>query len=240
MVVEILKKLVKKRKLKNQTSIAVNPEIINKFLNKPDFPWLISFPRTGSHWLRMLMELYFEKPSLVRIFYYKKAVEFTCYHRHDEDLTIQGCQNVIYLYRNPVDTIYSQMRYYNEDMDDINRVLNWTNLYGQHLKKWLFEENYSKKKTILTYERMIKDLDSEFEKVCQHFNYPFLLDKFSQVKKKVTKEKLKIKTLHDKKVVDFSKNYSKNRNYFKKNYSSIIIGAIKKNDERLCKCITQI
>ena len=42
---------------------------------------------------------------------YKDAKTFTCYHRHDVELTISGCKNVLYLYRDPVDTIYSQIRY---------------------------------------------------------------------------------------------------------------------------------
>ena len=37
-----------------------NQDLINEYINKPDFTFLISFPRTGSHWLRNIMELYFE------------------------------------------------------------------------------------------------------------------------------------------------------------------------------------
>jgi len=50
-----------------------DPKILDHFLKNADFPWLISFPRTGSHWLRMIMELYFEKPSLRRVFFYPDA-----------------------------------------------------------------------------------------------------------------------------------------------------------------------
>ena len=48
------------------------------------------------------MELYLEKPSLVRAFYYKDASDFTCYHTHDMDLQLRR-QNVIYLYHDPVE-----------------------------------------------------------------------------------------------------------------------------------------
>ena len=112
--------------------------LISSFLSQPDFPWLISFPRTGSHWLRMIMELYFEKPSLMRFFYYKDARDFTCYHRHDVELSIEGCRSVIYLYRNPRDTVYSLVRYHRENARNITRVRYWAQLYGKHLSKWLF------------------------------------------------------------------------------------------------------
>ena len=99
-------------------SVSVDdPEVIKSFTDNPDFPYLVSFSRTGSHWLRMIMELYFEKPSLVRAFYFKDANDFTCYHTHDMDLELRR-ENVIYLYRNPVETVYSQLCYYKEDPDD--------------------------------------------------------------------------------------------------------------------------
>ena len=46
-------------------------EVVKKNIEEPEFPFLISFPRTGSHWLRMIMELYFKRPALTRIFYFK-------------------------------------------------------------------------------------------------------------------------------------------------------------------------
>jgi hypothetical protein len=84
--------------------------LIKRFTDNPDFRYLISFPRTGSHGLRMLMELYFEKPALVRAFYFKQSTEFTCYHSHDIDLESDR-RNVLYLYRHPVATVFSQMEY---------------------------------------------------------------------------------------------------------------------------------
>ena len=45
-------------------------KIWQKYTSNPEFPYLVSFPRTGSHWLRNVMELYFEKPSLTRVFLY--------------------------------------------------------------------------------------------------------------------------------------------------------------------------
>ncbi len=39
--------------------------VVDYLRSNPDLPYLISYPRTGSHWLRLVMEEYFDKPSLV-------------------------------------------------------------------------------------------------------------------------------------------------------------------------------
>ena len=104
------------------TSYIIPHEIVKKYIHDEEFPWLISFPRTGSHWLRMIMELYFEKPSLVRVFYEKDAAEFTCYHQHDENLSLNWKKNVLYLYRDPTATVYSQMKYYMQDLTDRKQI----------------------------------------------------------------------------------------------------------------------
>ena len=152
----------------NGSSVHVNKRVVETFVANPDFPFLISFPCTGSHWLRMVMELYFGKPSLVRIFYFKGAGDFTCYHRHDEDLSIRR-SNVIYLYRSPPDTIHSQLNYYQEDTRDRQRIAYWARCYGAHLAKWLLEETFTTHKTVITYEGMKNSMAGEFKKICLHF-----------------------------------------------------------------------
>jgi len=142
---ELLKKIVS-RVLNADGSASIDDSVvINNFTKNPDFPYLVSFSRTGSHWLRMIMELYFEKPALVRAFYFKDANVFTCHHTHDMDLDLKR-KNVIYLYRNPVETVYSQLSYYKEDPGNEGRRRHWTNLYARHLAKWLVQEDFTKMK----------------------------------------------------------------------------------------------
>lgn len=211
----------------------LDPSVIQKFVSNPQFPWLISFPRTGSHWLRMMMELYFEKPSLVRIFYYKDASDFTCYHQHDEDLSVKGPKNVIYLYRAPVDTIYSQMNYYKENLYDIERVIYWSDLYGRHLSKWLFEEGFTEKKTVITYEGLKNSIYDEFNKVCSHLGHEVNKPKLHSILDKVSKEELKNKTLHDKQVVNLTTTYQLAREDFKRKYYSDILDTVISKNAKL-------
>ena len=75
-VVPQIKHLVKRVLLRlgmfpqNRSIFITDEAIISAFTRDPENTFLVSFPRTGSHWLRMLTELYFERPSLLRVFYY--------------------------------------------------------------------------------------------------------------------------------------------------------------------------
>ena len=193
----------------------VGEHVLVKFTNNPDFPYLVSFPRTGSHWLRMIMELYFKKPSLVRAFYFKDATDFTCYHTHDMDLDLSR-ESVIYLYRNPVETVYSQLKYYKENIDEESRRRYWTELYARHLSKWLLHDDFTKKKTVIAYEGMKKDLHQQMRKLCEHFGAEYSRTRLESVEEEVSKEQLKKKTRHDQQVVNLTNDYARERERFKK------------------------
>jgi len=213
----------------------VDKQLLAKVLSDPDFPFLISFPRTGSHWLRMLMELYFEKPSLVRVFYYKDNDNYLCYHHHDEDLKLVDKKNVIYLYRDPVDTVYSQLMYYKEDLSDTNRVDEWSTLYAKHLRKWLYEVDCDKK-TVLTYEGLKSNMVSEFGKIVEHFEGSIDADRITAVAERVSKSSLKEKTAHDKQVVNLNSNYENDREKFRESMADHIKENTLALDSRLTDC----
>ncbi|MBI3901601.1 MAG: FkbM family methyltransferase [Nitrosomonadales bacterium] len=203
-------------------SISIDdPATIKSFTDNPDFPYMVSFSRTGSHWLRMIMELYFGKPSLIRAFYFKDASDFTCYHTHDMELGLMR-ENVIYLYRNPVETVYSQLCYYKEDIHDEGRRRHWTNLYARHLAKWLAQENFTRKKTVITYEGMQANMADEFARICQHFGEKLDAQKLEAALEKVSKAELKKKTAHDEQVVNLTAEYQKNRKLFADKYAEQI------------------
>jgi len=219
----MLKKLID-RILNSDGSASINdPEIIKSFTDNPDFPYLVSFSRTGSHWLRMIMELYFEKPSLVRTFYFKDATDFTCYHTHDMDLKLRR-KNVIYLYRNPVETVYSQLCYYKEDLGDDARRHHWTDLYGKHLSKWLVHDDFTEKKTVLTYESLKSDMHGEIKKICEHLGKSYDSVQLDSVLARVSKDELKKKTKHDQQVVNLTETYRNEREMFRDKFSELILG----------------
>ena len=213
--------------IKRDRSIVIHDiELIARCLANPDFPWFISFPRTGSHWLRMIMELYFEKPSLVRVFYYRHTKDFTCFHRHDTELSLFGCRNVLYLYRDPVDTIFSQLNYGKENINNRDRIQYWATLYGKHLAKWLLEETFTVHKTVITYEGMQKDMFGTFKMVCNHFKMPFDKTKLDTALQQVSKEALQKKVLFDASVVNTTAHYDTERRVFREKYSDMIYAIV--------------
>lgn len=210
--------------------------LIAAYVDNPDFPFLVSFPRTGSHWLRMMMELYFEKPSLVRIFYFRDSKDFTCYHTHDEDLQVGNRRDVIYLYRDPIDTVYSQLKYYKEDVTETARIDAWAILYGRHLKKWLYDEISTTKKTVLRYEGLKADLPNEFGKITDHFGVELDKGRLENISEQVSKSALKKKTAHDKQVVNLDPTYVDEREQFRANMGRRVRDAVLAIDSRLSSC----
>lgn len=195
-------------------SIEINEQsIINEFKKNSNNTFLISFPRTGSHWLRMLMELYFGRPSLVRVFYYPVRKDYLCLHTHDLELDVERT-NVIYLYRDPVDTIYSQLRYHKEDSNDRKKINIWADLYGRHLDKWLHQEKFTKQKSVVRYELLKTSPHSEFEKVCNHFGESLNTERFDSVLRRVSRKHVEDKTHHDRRVINLTNAYKEERQDF--------------------------
>jgi hypothetical protein len=232
-LIEFFKTILSKTKEFKHGSTAIEDQkAIEEFASNPDNTFLISFPRTGSHWLRMIMELYFERPSLVRIFYFPENNNYLTLHTHDLELNVEH-PRVIYLYRDPVDTIYSQLNYHQEYTGNQQRISHWSDLYGRHLDKWLHKEKFSQQKTIITYEGMKKDLINEFRKVTDHFSHSLDVELLSQISKQISKKEVKNKNLHDKNVIKLKLSYNTIRAEFRKQYGNLIWQVLTKKREHL-------
>lgn len=198
----------------NFGSVVINDQtIIEAFKNDPNNTLLVSFPRTGSHWLRMVMELYFGRPSLVRVFYYPQQNDYLSLHTHDLELDEES-GSVIYLYRDPVDTIYSQLKYHKEDTNKHETIAYWSDLYGRHLDKWLHQERFTRLKAIVRYEQFKASPYDEFRKICDHFGEPFETERFESIMSRVSKKHVNEKTVHDPQVINLSEKYAEERKRF--------------------------
>lgn len=211
---ELVKKLISESHGDAEGSIIADRAVIQRHTDDPSFPFLVSFPRTGSHWLRMIMEQYFERPMLTLSFFNHEKKDYLLLHTHDMELDIVR-ENVIYLYRDPVDTIFSQLMYYKEDFDSVERINHWADIYGRHLAKWLHDEDFTRKKTVLSYECLRSDPEAEFRKVAQHFGVDLDSEKLKRAIAGSSKEKLKEKTSHDLQVVNLKKDYDVKRAAFR-------------------------
>ena len=163
-----------------------------------EYPLFISFSRTGAHWINCVMELYFDRPRLREgreTFLDKTRTDWAWFHDHDIYRTITydriGHHNVLYLYRNPVDTIFSNIMYqkYAGRSDRLSKLFkyflsNLTNIYGRaiinkeevklwtalyllHMKKWLVSDH--KANVFVTYENLKNNPTQEFAKICDFF-----------------------------------------------------------------------
>ncbi len=204
-------------------SVAVtDPAVIEAFARDQDNPFLVSFPRTGSHWLRMLMELYFGRPSLVRVFYHPERTDYLTLHTHDLDLDVRR-RNVVYLHRDPVDTVFSQLAYHGQAPDDAGRVRHWAGLYGRHLDKWLRTEDCTTHKTVLTYEGMRADLEGEFARLAAHFGQEPDPGRLEAARERVTKEEVRARTGHDQRVVRLRGDYARERAAFRATMGALVL-----------------
>ena len=195
---------------------------VDKYSAASENPYLVSFPRTGSHWLRMLSELYSERPTLVRPFHYQDSTDYLYRHHHDVDLNLRR-ENVVYLYREPIATVYSQLTYESSPLDCETSIRKTTEMYARHVDKWLCCESFTTRKTVLNYEKLQTDLVTEFRKLTDHLGLPFDGKRLASVSAQITKARVKEKTAqHDDKVVNQSADYADQRKVFNEKHQTLI------------------
>ena len=220
------RRLISKAGGHEQGSVGIrDKDVIESFCADPTNTFLVSFPRTGSHWVRMLMELYFERPSLLRAFYHRDRMDYLTLHTHDLKLDIER-SHVIYLYRHPVDTIFSQLRYHGESAEDADRILHWSDLYGRHLEKWLIREHFTRRKTTLAYEEMKEDLVGVFRRVTDHFDASLDESRLLAAAERVTKDEVKRRASHDPQAVQESPEYEMARQAFRERNGHLVWQAL--------------
>ena len=131
--------------------------------------YLVSFPRSGRNWLCLLLDVYNggpvfnnrlnnpENPDVLMDF--KGRYD----HDHKANKNIPG--RILYLYRNPVDVIFSMLNYMNvwvkQDKLLTNteqRVVAWSNRWKNHMNKWYYNTPDScSDKCIISYEDLVTD-----------------------------------------------------------------------------------
>jgi hypothetical protein len=197
-----------------------------RWLKDPQNPCLISFPRTGSHWLRMIIELYFEQPLLVRTFYYPGRRDFLLLHDHDMDLQLAS-RNVLYLFREPVDTVFSQLSFYREPLDHPLRIAHWSMRYGLHLSHWLLGGRPMSRLTVLRYEQLKADLPGAFAAVCEHFGQTLDEARLAAAAAKVTRGEVKEKSqVYNDAVMTLGESYEQQRERFRAEQSGRVWEAL--------------
>jgi len=170
-----------------------------------EFPRLVSFPRTGSHWFRYVMEVAIDQPAIVSSYYFPKPEICWGLHMHDRWLDnsdvapTRDLKNVIYLFRNGIDTIYSQLRYDKTVADNWNgnrndkidsEVQAVTSQYKSHLERWRFNRGDIDRCLEIRYENLMKNPKEVFSDVFDFLGIEVSDEKIDYAIKDATKEKI--------------------------------------------------
>ena len=178
------------------------------------FPRLVSYPRTGSHWLRIMLEVHLGMPSYVQSFFDPSPTQCWGFHIHNRLIEephhtegpVVGLKNVIYLYRDPIDTIFSQLRYEkklspswngeeNERLSqDVKKI---SQEYHAHLKRWLFNNDDVDNFMSLTYEDLKGDPVGKLMAISTFLGAGGTVDTASEAVRKCDKSLTKKLTPHD-------------------------------------------
>jgi hypothetical protein len=186
------------------------------------------------------MELFFQRPVLRELhatFLQRGRTDWMWFHEHDFDLTLDH-PNILYIYRDPIDTIYSYLTY---DFKRTRRRSPWGRFaqrndipypsqnvefraleYRKHLEKWLLSSR--KARTVIRYERMVQDNLGEFQKVCEHFEVPMDEERAKRAFAKANKESLLGVAVRKQAMNPYllSADYASARREFRQNFSQMI------------------
>lgn len=178
--------------------IEIVPEAVKAYFEQvPGFPLVLSHQRCGGHYLRFLMELYFERPGLCKIFCYHKA-EIMHVWSH---FLVPTATNILFLYRrSPLQVVQSHLILQGKKTPidyTIKEVLEESRTYAQLVDTMLFHSDHLERKEVVIYENLIGDPETEFQKVCRFFDEPWDVEKFRSILPLVTVERLGTKSKKD-------------------------------------------
>lgn len=179
---------------------------------------LISYPRSGSHWFRIMMELYLECPSLVQSFFNPNPTKVWGFHIHNRWINkpdvfegpIKNLEKAIYLYRDPVDVIFSQIRYHKEPFDSQEIVDKYILEYSNHLDFYLNNKPGIKNLHFLKYEDLKLSPVVSFLSCIEFINEKVDEEKFLKIYSFCDKKLTKNLTPHDNQAMDNSEIFNNN------------------------------
>ena len=197
---------------------------------------LISFPRSGCHWLMRLIELCADRPRISRqgkpIPWYDSEGSPWGVHHHDyefvndsgriklreDGLDPKNFHSVIYLYRDPVDTLYSLFEFIDCPKTEEN-VAKASECYYKHKYKWLNGADNIQNFLTVRYEDLVNNGCATMEVILD-----FLEEDYSRVVTEDAFDRVKNKTTALKRARNFGHLvYERHRADFRENFSKIIM-----------------
>jgi hypothetical protein len=193
----------------------------------------VGLSRSGSHWIRLVLEHYMGGNSPLSNFLGSAINTNNFRATHDLQLDFVA-DYVIYLYRNPIDCIYSNLKYDEIDtnVDCISKIDYYLDIWIRHIQKWIYDENFTKDKVILCYEKLKNDFNNEFSKLLIFLNLQVNTEKIEEGNNIYTKSKIK-KIVRDDRVINNELNYEIDRELFTQKYKNYIYDKLPINHSKL-------
>jgi hypothetical protein len=205
-----------------------------------EIPYYVGVSRSGSHWIRLVLEGYLDGKSPISSFIACKDDINVLYSRlndfkgtHDMELDFVY-NNVIYLYRNPIDCIFSNLKYDGTAITDKSAVDYYLNIWILHIQKWVYDEKFTNKKVVLCYEKLKNNFVDEFSKLLIFLNLEVDADKIIESKEIYTKSKIK-QIVHDKKVINDESDYEIQRIKFIELFGEYIVSKLPESHKSICE-----
>jgi hypothetical protein len=190
------------------------------------------------------MEAYLKQPCLPRSFFFPLKKPWSI-HVHDRAVgktiksegPIGNLDTVIYLYRSPIDVIFSQLKY------DSKIPVGWTpkerspeleadvkklmGEYSTHLKRWRFENTDISNILEITYENLKDDVIGTVTKVLEFINQDVNTERLREICKEIDPQAIKLLTSHDQSVIndqslETPRTYDQERCHFKNTFGEEI------------------
>ncbi|MEL7473944.1 MAG: hypothetical protein AAGK04_11560, partial [Planctomycetota bacterium] len=185
---------------------------------------------TGSHWLRMALELYFDRPLLSRHFFEHDDTRPLLTHDHDLECDLEPDGPVIYLHRGPVDVVFSQLTYeHGVDAIDLpsEAIDATTRHYRRHLERWLLDPPKAcHKPTTVVYERLRDRPMEALRPAIETLRGEFDADRLRAVWDRVTPALVAQRTEHDQSVIDRADQKERRRERFRDRFGARIMSTI--------------
>ncbi len=203
-------------------------------------PAFITYPRTGSQWLEAVMERYFDRPCLRErraTLIDPNRTDWLFFHDHDIDLKLEH-DNVLYLYRSPVETVYSFLTYRfhstrrkswwgrwrqrNDRPVTPEKVCEMSLQYRDHLEKWLLSPNRAR--ATVRYELLQKNPKDEFKRICDFFDLPFDPERVEATFAAASRERMVAVAVKKRALSEslLSEEYKMGRGEFTERYGSVV------------------
>lgn len=127
----------------------------------PDAVAVVGFYRTGTHWLCRLIQEYFGRLIVNRGRNFGAAMPPWGFFHHDALRRMGAPRQVVYLYRDPVDTMFSWSQMLDTWEYTWDNIRSGAEEYGKHLAHWL-APGYAGRLAAVRYECMRED----FPRIC--------------------------------------------------------------------------